>query len=63
MNFTPKRALANLLLDGKLAGFVESRRVGGMSWADIAFDLRQETDLHVTGESLRSWYPDEAAAS
>lgn len=66
---TPSRRLADLLLgeDGPLEQFVRARRVKPAddkpqrSWRLIARDLLEATggQVDLTGESLRSWFPDE----
>jgi intein-encoded DNA endonuclease-like protein len=33
-----------------------ARRDRGESYADIAYALRAEYDVHVTGETIRKWY-------
>lgn len=61
---TPNRRLADLLLGdaGPLEEFVRSRRPD-RAWRLIARDLYDATDreLDLTYETLRSWFPDEAA--
>lgn len=58
---TPKRQLAELLLNEPLDRFVRTRRAAGHAWRQIAIELRDATDgrVDVTGESLRSWFPDQ----
>ena len=51
--------LADTLLEGGLDDFVQSRRSTGRSWRLIARDLYEITQLDVTYETLRSWYPDD----
>ena len=60
---TPTHRLADLLLgdDGPLETFVRSRRP--RSWRLIARDLYEATNLDLTYETLRSWFPDEAGES
>lgn len=57
---SPKRQLADLLLDG-LDAFVADRRDQGRGWRLIARDIWQATNgrVDVTHETLRSWYPDD----
>lgn len=50
------------LMDGGLAEYVTSRRKTGDSWRSIAADLRDKTRTDVTHETLRSWFPEGAAA-
>lgn len=58
---SPTYRLADLLLDGNLAGYVHEARSAGKSWRRIAIDLRDltKTQVDVTHETLRSWFPDE----
>lgn len=56
MDLTPKRALANHIMDGNLDEFVETRRANGRSWARISLDIRDATEINITAESLRNWY-------
>lgn len=58
---TPKYLLADVLLDGKLREFVETRRRAGLAWRHIASQLFTETahKVDVTSETLRSWFPDD----
>jgi len=55
---TPTQLAANHLLDGHLDQFVAERRNTGRSWRLIARDLYEATDLDVTHETLRTWYPE-----
>lgn len=61
---TPNRRLADMLLgdDGPLESFVRSRRAENRAWRLIARDLYEATDLDLTYETLRSWFPDEPAS-
>lgn len=65
MDATPTRTrqLADLLLggDGTLETFVRSRRADGRAWRLVARDLYEQTDLDLTYETLRGWFPDIAA--
>jgi hypothetical protein len=58
---TPTQRLADVLLggDGSLRQFVRSRRANRRTWRHIARDLYEETDIDVTPEALRQWFPDE----
>lgn len=58
---TPKYQLADVLLDGKLREFVETRRSAGLAWRHIAAQLYTETAhrVDVTSETVRSWFPDD----
>lgn len=58
---TPTRRLADLLLADRgttLPEFVSTRRVQGTSWRQVSLDLRDQTGLDVTHESLRRWFPE-----
>lgn len=55
---SPSRRLADVLLDGGLDEFVIERRRAGRSWRLIARDLLEATNVDVTYETLRSWYPE-----
>jgi len=48
--------------DVELEQFVRSRRSQGVPWRRVALDVYDATGLAVTHESLRSWFPDEAAS-
>ena len=56
---TPKRRLADLLIEGGLETFVADRRAAKDSWRSIALDLYKVTagELDITPESLRLWFP------
>lgn len=58
---TPKQRLAEVLLGDSLEHFVRSRRdaTPPRSWRLIARDLYEATDVDLTHESLRLWFPDE----
>jgi hypothetical protein len=62
---TPNHRLADILLgdDGPLENFVRTRRATGRAWRLIARDLYEATDLDLTYETLRSWFPDAPAES
>lgn len=60
---SPTQQLADLKLDGQLDAFVKSRRTLGMSWRLVARELWQQTGIDITYETLRSWYPEDRAAS
>lgn len=59
---TPLQRLATVLLNHQLEQWVAERREPNFrrSWRVIANELRRATDgqVSVTGEALRSWYPD-----
>lgn len=44
-------------LGSPLARYVRGRRLDGRSWDAIALDLHTDTQIPVTGESLRAWFP------
>jgi len=52
--------LAEIKLGSSLEDFVKTRRPH-TSWRRITLELRDATGVDVTHETLRSWYPDEAA--
>lgn len=58
---TPTQQLADVKLGGTLEAFVRERRAKGFSWATISLELHGEIGVRVTGESLRTWYPDPVA--
>lgn len=64
---TASHRLADVLLadDGPLERFVADRRAVGRSWRLIARDLYEatSTEVDLTYETLRSWFPDEVRAS
>lgn len=53
---TATQKLADHLLDGKLSEYVLSRRARGDSWRRISNELRDDTGVDITYETLRSWY-------
>lgn len=55
---TTTRRLADVLLHGKLDEYVADRRAAGKSWRRITLDLRDDIQVDVTHNTLRSWYPD-----
>lgn len=58
MGMTAKATLVNDRLAAKgndLARFIRAGRANGDSWEDIARDLRNATDVDMTGESVRAW--------
>lgn len=57
---TLRQAIDRLIADDDLATFVATRRQTGRSWRRIGIDLRDETGIDVSYETLRSWFPDEA---
>lgn len=59
---SPSARLADVLLDGGLDEFVASRRVTGRSWRLISRDLYEAIGVDITYETLRSWYPEQAAS-
>lgn len=63
---TTTQLLADALLgdDGPLERFVRTRRTAGASWRTIGVALFDSTDrvIDVTGETLRTWYPDPTEA-
>ncbi len=59
---SPLRTLVDLKVDG-LDDFVRSRRDTGKSWRVICNDIRDQTGIDVTYETLRSWFSDEKASA
>ena len=61
---TPTQELAGLLLGEPLSAYVAAKRTGGYSWRRIAVQIAADTSdrIRVSGEALRGWYGDEAAA-
>lgn len=59
-NETNTRRLLDLLLDGGLAAFVAERRARGEPWRTIARDVYQHTQVDITGETLRTWFAEDA---
>jgi hypothetical protein len=57
---TPTRRLADVLLEdaGGLDKFVAQRRADGRSWRLISRDIYEATQLDITYEALRRWYPE-----
>jgi hypothetical protein len=56
---TPTQQLAELKLGGSLEQWVTDRRTRGDSWRTIARDLHAETNIAVSDETLRQWFPTE----
>lgn len=50
------REAADRTLDGNLAAWIAGRRERGDSYNEIAFSLRSEHDIAVTGETVRTWH-------
>lgn len=50
------RDAADRILDGDLAGWIARRRDNGDSYNEIAFALRTEHHITVTGETVRVWH-------
>lgn len=65
MTGTDRQRLATILLgdDGPLERFVRERRAAGRSWRLIARDLYDATEVDVTFETLRAWFPDQVKAA
>ena len=53
--------LADRLLDGELADFIQTRRASGVVWYEIAFEFSTRTGVMVPSETIRRWYDDLAA--
>lgn len=53
---TATQRLADHLLDRKLAQYVLGRRAKGVSWRKISNELRDDTGVDITHETLRAWY-------
>lgn len=58
---TPTHTLADHLLGEDLEGWVQRRRIKGLSWRAIAYELYATTDgkVLISFETLRSWFPTE----
>jgi hypothetical protein len=54
------RELTDRLLDGNLDAWLAEQKDAGHSFAEIAFRLRTEHQVIVTGETVRAWYKDSA---
>ncbi|MEM9611137.1 MAG: hypothetical protein AAGA99_27265 [Actinomycetota bacterium] len=52
---TSRLHLVDRLLDGGLRKFIVERHEAGESYDSIAWALRDEHDVEVTGETLRVW--------
>lgn len=50
------RDAADRILNGALAGWIAVRRDQGDSYNEIAFTLRTEHGIAVTGETVRVWH-------
>ena len=50
------REAADRTLDGNLAAWIAGRRERGDSYNEIAFALRTEHGVAVTGETVRVWH-------
>ncbi len=61
---TDRERLLDVMLGekGPTREFVRSRREQRRAWRLIARDLYEVTGEDVTYETLRSWFPDEAAS-
>ena len=57
MNTSPRYQLIQTRLDRDLAGYVRERWEANTPWRDIAADLRTATDVQVSHETLRAWFP------
>lgn len=53
--------LLDLKLEGGLEEFVTFRRKLGVSWRNIARQIHDATGVAVTHETIRAWFPDDAA--
>lgn len=58
----PLQRLVDTLLDGKLDTFIGERRAAGRAWRLISRDIYELTGQDVTYETLRRWYPEQAAS-
>lgn len=55
---TATQRLLDHLMDGELRAYVAQRRSNGKSWRQISLDIRDDTHVDVTHETLRNWYGD-----
>lgn len=60
---SPTQQLVDIKLGGGLDEFVTTRRAAGLSWRLVARELWIRTGIDITYETLRSWYPQDRAAS
>ncbi len=61
---TAMQRLADHILGGGLAHYVTERRQRGDSWRRISLDLRDDTGVDVTHQTLSNWYgADESAGA
>lgn len=51
--------LVEARLGKNLARHVAARRAANDSWNAIALDLHTRTEIAVTGQTLRNWFPDD----
>lgn len=58
MRQTPLAQLIEARLGRSLAEYVAEARTAGKDWRKIAAEISADTDLSVTGETLRSWMTD-----
>lgn len=61
-SMTPLQTLLDIKVGG-LDEYVDTRRTEGKSWRVISNDLRDDTGIDITYETLRGWFIDEKAAS
>lgn len=47
--------LANRILDGRLRTMLRRWRRQGLSYTDIAYQLRAEHDIRISDETVRMW--------
>jgi hypothetical protein len=55
---TPARLLIETRLGRPLDAFVGERLDAGDGWRKIAKELRYKTDVRVSHETLRGWFPE-----
>ena len=54
----PTQSLAPLLdrlMDGTLTEWLTNERAAGVTFSDMAVNLREQYDVKLTGETLRGW--------
>lgn len=62
-NPTPTQVLASLLIGQPIGDWITAKRAEGVTWRQMARDLREATDdqIDITGEALRLWHEEVAA--
>lgn len=58
---TPRHVQVETELRRDLEQYVRVRLAEGLSWRAICNDVRRDTGINVSHESLRSWFTEDAA--